>query len=271
MSVNSKMTAIADAIRGKTGGTNPLTLDQMATAIAEIQTGGGGDEMYIALSNDTLTDYSLPSGVNSVRAYLFAGSKNLKTADLSALDVNGGGTIGSSAFYQCEKLESVVFPSDQAVGSWVSWIGSRAFSGCKSLKEVYIPTPGTFGSPATSIFEKCTALTKFVAPLIRTSTTSGMFKGCSALTLVDVMGGGFGRFYFENCSSLTTLVLRNSTVVSLANTDAFQGTPFAIGGTGGTVYVPAALIESYQTATNWSTLYASGTCNFAAIEGSEYE
>lgn len=42
MSVNSKMTAIADAIRGKTGGTNPLTLDQMATAIDEIQTGGGG-------------------------------------------------------------------------------------------------------------------------------------------------------------------------------------------------------------------------------------
>ena len=64
MSVNSKMTAIADAIRGKTGGTNPLTLDQMATAIAEIQTGGGGDEMYIALSNDTLTDYSLPSCVS---------------------------------------------------------------------------------------------------------------------------------------------------------------------------------------------------------------
>ena len=70
---------------------------------------------------------------------------------------------------------------------------------------------------------------------------------------------------------MTTLVLRNDTVVTLANINAFQGTPFASGGTGGTVYVPAALIESYQTATNWSTLYASGTCNFAAIEGSEYE
>lgn len=271
MSVHSKMTAIADAIRGKTGGTNPLTLDQMATAIAGIQTGGGGDEIYIALINGTLTDYSLPSGVNSVRAYLFAGSKNLKTADLSALDVNGGGGIDNNAFYQCEKLESVVFPSDQTVGSWVSWIGSRAFSGCKSLKEVYIPVPGTFGSVSTYLFENCTALTKFVAPLTRTTQTNGMFARCSALTLVDMMGGAFGRWYFEHCSSLTTLVLRNSTVVSLSNTDAFQGTPFASGGTGGRVYVPAALIESYQTATNWSTLYASGTCNFAAIEGSEYE
>ena len=40
MSVNSKMTAIADAIRGKTGGTSPLTLDQMTEAIASIQAGG---------------------------------------------------------------------------------------------------------------------------------------------------------------------------------------------------------------------------------------
>ena len=42
MSVNEKMTAIANAIRGKTGGTDPLTLDQMAEAIAGIESGGGG-------------------------------------------------------------------------------------------------------------------------------------------------------------------------------------------------------------------------------------
>lgn len=40
-SVNEKMTAIANAVRGKTGGTEPLTLDGMAAAIAGIQTGGG--------------------------------------------------------------------------------------------------------------------------------------------------------------------------------------------------------------------------------------
>ena len=44
MSVNSKMTAIADAIRGKTGGTDPLTLDQMATEIAGIEAGGGASD-----------------------------------------------------------------------------------------------------------------------------------------------------------------------------------------------------------------------------------
>lgn len=42
MSVNSKMTEIANAIRTKTGGTAKLNLDQMASAIASIESGGGG-------------------------------------------------------------------------------------------------------------------------------------------------------------------------------------------------------------------------------------
>lgn len=39
--VNEKMKAIADAIRAHTGGTDALTLDAMAEAIAGIQAGGG--------------------------------------------------------------------------------------------------------------------------------------------------------------------------------------------------------------------------------------
>lgn len=46
MSVNEKMTAIADAIRAKTGGTGALTLDQMAVEIDGIQGGGGSDGNY---------------------------------------------------------------------------------------------------------------------------------------------------------------------------------------------------------------------------------
>ena len=46
MSVNEKMTAIADAIRGKTGKTEKLTLDQMPLEISSIVSGGGGDDSY---------------------------------------------------------------------------------------------------------------------------------------------------------------------------------------------------------------------------------
>ena len=41
MSVNSKLTAIADAIREKTGESGTLTLDGMAAAVAGIEAGGG--------------------------------------------------------------------------------------------------------------------------------------------------------------------------------------------------------------------------------------
>ena len=42
MALTDKLTAIGNAIRTKTGGTGLLTLDQMATEIANIQGGGGG-------------------------------------------------------------------------------------------------------------------------------------------------------------------------------------------------------------------------------------
>ena len=41
MALTDKLTAIADAIRGKTGGTEEMTLDQMATEINGIEAGGG--------------------------------------------------------------------------------------------------------------------------------------------------------------------------------------------------------------------------------------
>jgi hypothetical protein len=76
---------------------------------------------------------------------------------------------------------------------------------------------------------------------------------------------------FSGCTNLRTIIIRGETVATLSDVNNFTDTPFASGGTGGTVYVPEALIESYQNATNWSTLYAAGTCTFVAIEGSEYE
>lgn len=42
MALTDKLSSIADAIRGKTGKAEEMTLDQMATEIAGIETGGGG-------------------------------------------------------------------------------------------------------------------------------------------------------------------------------------------------------------------------------------
>lgn len=42
MALTDKLTAIADAIREKTGSTNTMTLDEMATVIQNISVGSGG-------------------------------------------------------------------------------------------------------------------------------------------------------------------------------------------------------------------------------------
>ena len=47
MALTDKLTAIANAIRAKTGGTNTMTLDEMAVAIANITTG--------SVPSDTIT------------------------------------------------------------------------------------------------------------------------------------------------------------------------------------------------------------------------
>ena len=98
------------------------------------------------------------------------------------------------------------------------------------------------------------------------------FAICSNLTSADLPNAtNIDQSAFQNCTKLTRVILRNTTICTLSSTTAFDGTPFASKGTGGTVYVPQALITEYQNATNWSKLYASGKCNFVAIEGSEYE
>ena len=52
MALTNKLSAIGNAIRSKTGGTELLTLDQMPTAIASIETGGGKVEGTFTLIND---------------------------------------------------------------------------------------------------------------------------------------------------------------------------------------------------------------------------
>ena len=64
MALTDKLTAIADAVRAKTGGTELMTLDQMAAAISEIS---GGNVLIIG--NESLHD----SSTDTADIYLEAG------------------------------------------------------------------------------------------------------------------------------------------------------------------------------------------------------
>ena len=69
-----------------------------------------------------------------------------------------------------------------------------------------------------------------------------------------------GTYGFANMNGLKALLLRNESLCSLSNTNAFSNSTVKTGT--GYIYVPATLVDSYKAATNWST-YAS---QFRALE-----
>ena len=109
---------------------------------------------------------------------------------------------------------------------------------------------------------------------------SETFYGNSKLATVDInLFTGFRNYSFENCTLLTTLILRNTTIQGMTSTNIFNNTPFKSGGAGGTIYIPKVLYDhlgdgtsnDYQAASNWSSIYNRGVITWAKIEGSIYE
>ena len=91
------------------------------------------------------------------------------------------------------------------------------------------------------------------------------FYGCSSLETVDLGDlGAIPAQTFDGCTSLQSITLRKTgSICTLASTNAFNLITNQV-----TVYVPSDLIASYQTATNWVTLYNGGygKVNFVAIQ-----
>lgn len=94
-----------------------------------------------------------------------------------------------------------------------------------------------------------------------TNISEFTFYRCLDLTIVDFpQVTVIGAYAFNGCTRLNTVILRSPTVTTLSNTNAFTNTPLASGA--GYIYVPSVLVNTYKSATNWST-YAS---KFRAIE-----
>ena len=153
-------------------------------------------------------------------------------------------------------------------------VSNDAFKDDITLKEVEIHADAK--EICDGAFEGCTSLTTVKLPESIDIIRSTAFLGCTSLQKFDMLGStsgnGIRQTNFQNCSSLDTLIIRvGSGACVLGNINNFTGTPFASGGTGGTLYVPQALISSYQSASNWSTILGYANNQILPIEGSYYE
>lgn len=99
---DTTLTGIADAIRGKTGGTVPVPVSDMAAQIEGIQAGGGDID---ALIDRSITEIS--SDVTSVGEYAFYKCSKLTTANFPVAM-----SIGSNAFRSCSSLTTLILRSE---------------------------------------------------------------------------------------------------------------------------------------------------------------
>ena len=211
-----------------------------------VKPGGGGNQQAEAdLISGALTGSYTNPLVTSVHSQVFNGSQ------VEILNFPNCVEIKDSGFRYASKLERIYVPSAQ-------------------------------GSPYNNyIFANLPKLSVIALPSM-TRTLPYAFWDDVALTAVD-LGPDFADFSvktFNNCSAMTVLVLRRaSSIVSLGNTNCFDGTRFASGGAGGTIYIPETLYNhlgdgtalDYKAAGSWSTIDGYGTITWAKIEGSIYE
>jgi hypothetical protein len=202
-------------------------------------------------------------------------TKTLNTAgtwvegDFTLTDVTQGGKSYETEFLELKNIfeGNLTEIDNSTVTKFATDMMYRLHAVTKHVwREVAGPLPGSFFQGAE--------MTICVFPKLN-QVGNDSFWNCKKLTVAD-FGAlnsilGINVYGFENCSALTDLILRPNHVVGLANKNAFDGSTFKNGGTGGNIYVPSALIESYRTATNWSVVDGWGTITWKAIEGSQYE
>lgn len=212
MALIDKLTAIADAIREKTGKQNVLTLDQMATEIARIETGGGSDDVLLQVLARTITN--LESDKVTELGYRALNG----CAALINLSLPNCVKIGDSSLQSCVALENVNLPN-------LNFINVRGFSECKKLKNLILP---------------------------KAKIASNWFAyNCESLEMCDFhMIESIGNLSFQNCKNLKALIIRANSLCNLNGSGVFTGSGVASGT--GYIYVPSALIDTYKVATNWS-------------------
>lgn len=133
----------------------------------------------------------------------------------------------------------------------VSTIELQAFNGCSSLQtELNMPNLESIGDMAFKgcAIERITNLGSITA-IAESSNNNGTFAQCKNLSFARMPSTltTIGRFTFNNCSSLKTLIMESITPPTMSDTRTLAGThaDFAI-------YVPDESVEAYKTATNWS-------------------
>lgn len=209
---------------------------------------------------DGLIDRSLinleENGVTSLRDYAFYQNSNIKKVNLPSLT-----SMGIYSFQDCKLLEEADLPL-------VTNINNYGFSTCNSLEKLDINNLNILKQYAlqncysmndidtsevtgvSSYTFSNSGIGELILPVCTSlGTYTGQGQRMSTIDLTKNISISSNKF--NGANGLVHLILRSSTLCSLSATNALTGTPLA--NKIGWIYVPTDLIDTYKSATNWST------------------
>jgi hypothetical protein len=289
---NDTFRSYADKVRAiQTGGGEDKSIEIINGTISEYIDNAGQIPTigaYAFYSKSNLTKISFPE-CTTIGAYAF-----YHCSKLSEYSFPKCTQIGGYTFYSCIGLKSLNFPDCRVLGDRafkacsnvseiyfpnVSKVSDDAFAGCKNLTEISLPQCYTIGASCfqscsnlvsinipkltatgfglTSCFDSCYKLSNINDIYASCSTTSYMFRQCSALKSIAINTNNIGYSTFDRCISLESVyILTVSSKISLS-ANAFSSTPIINSsylGYYGSVYVPSKALNYIQSATNWVSL-----------------
>lgn len=252
---DSTLTSIASAIRSKKQVSDTYKPREMAAAIRGISLKSSIDA-YLSGTIPYIDD----SNITTARAMAFNRQSELESINLpNVTSFNERGYV----FDLCPKLKVINMPKLQKFP-----FGGETESIASALQYKQTLTTVNFDSLGTvpkDIFNGCVNLSN-VSVKGATVVGSMAFYNCRSLSKIDLPKATLiGTYAFADCSNLQTVILRATTMCQLRlisnnYVGNFTRTPIESGT--GYIYVPKALLTTYQNDTYWAT-YAN---QFRAIE-----
>lgn len=261
---------LTDAINALTTYANSVTgqsdsdLSSAVATLASGYGGGGASADGIATNTEPSGAVTLSDSVTNIGTYAFA------YKPITSISAPAVTSIGRDAFRNT--LITSVSDSDfphlyETSGTWMG----GAFSNMPELLTIKLSGYMSL-QDGSGVLQNNPKMTSAEFPNATTNNIGQAgFRNNTAMVLCDIGRAGIGAQCFTGCTALRTLIIRRTDAVVAIN----AWSSVVMGGiysnpTASTIYVPSALVASYQTTDKWSSAYSAGV-TFSALETSPYK
>lgn len=267
MALTNKLKAIADAIRGKTGKTEEMTLEQMATEISELETGGSSNNEWFNDGNTHIWITLTEGRTSPMLGICPNGTVTVDWGDGTPLDTLTGTSLNT---VQWTPIHEYAKPGDYVitlvvVDGRMNFLGNsygsyllRYSADNDDRNYTYLNTINRIetGNKVDGInnrsFHFMRSLKSVILPSGISYVLSNAFEDCSSITIINIPGSVYniGNSAFRYAYGVRYYDFTKHTAVpTLAGINAFVGIAADC-----EIRVPAALYDEWIAATNWTAV-----------------